>query len=363
MPLDTAVVGAGTVSDTHMQALTENPRTRLVGVCDVDEDRARSAATDHDTRAFVDLETMIDSVDPGWLHLCTPVQTHLELAKVAIEAGIPVLIEKPITTDLEELRELESIAERHGVPVSEVHQHAFDPAMRRLRRRIDSGEVGAVRGVNVVFTGLTPPDEPNRGAWTFELSGGEFEEGLPHPLYLALAAGEYPDGEESIQATTTLVGDYDREFQYDNAQVQFTSPSGALCSVTMTAGGIPQRTVQVNGEHCTLVADLLSQTVVAVDRDYSGSSIDKVLYNLRHASDRIGGIVANARAVARDQFDDDWESTRDVKSHFYQIDLEARALQSGGEMPVSTADVRWTMALLSAIREAPAERAVEAVSD
>lgn len=363
MPLDTAVVGAGTVSDTHMQALTENPRTRLVGVCDVDEERAQSAAMDHHTRAFVDLEAMIEAVDPDWLHLCTPVQTHLDLAKIAIEAGIPVLIEKPITEDAEELRELESIADRHGVPISEVHQHAFDPAMRRLRRRIESGEVGAVRGVNVVFTGLTPPDEPNRGSWTFDLRGGEFEEGLPHPLYLALAAGEYPESEDAIQATTTLVGEYDQEFQYDNAQVQFTSASGAVCSVTMTAGGIPQRTVQVNGEHCTLVADLLSQTVVAVDRDYSGSSLDKVLYNLRQASDRIGGIVANARAVAREQLNDDWESTRDVKSHFYQIDLEARALQSGGEMPVSTAEIRWTMALLAAIRDAPAEQRVEAVSD
>ena len=111
------------------------------------------------------------------------------------------------------------------------------------------------------------------------------------------------------------------------------------------------------------MADLLSQTLIEVDGDYSTSSLDKVRYNLNHSADRVRGIVENARAVATSQLSDDWEATRDVKSHFYQIDLEARALQSGTEMPVSLEEIRWTMSLLNAIREAPAGRSVEAVSD
>jgi len=189
MTLRTAVIGGGTVSSVHLDGLDRNPRTDLVAICDLDEDTARGIATEYDIQAFFDVEEMLAKLDLDWVHVCTPVQTHLPIAKTVIEAGIPVQIEKPITETYEEFEELASFAERHDAVVSEKHNHAFDPVVRQALRMKREGELGEVRGVDVIYTGSSRPDDPNRGPWNFDLAGGEFEEGIPHPIYITLRAG------------------------------------------------------------------------------------------------------------------------------------------------------------------------------
>ena len=97
MTLETAVVGGGVVSDYHLSGLTQCPDTELVAICDLDESRAREKATEYDINAYADFEGMLAREQLDWIHLCTPVATHLELARMAIEDGFPVLIEKPVT--------------------------------------------------------------------------------------------------------------------------------------------------------------------------------------------------------------------------------------------------------------------------
>ena len=239
MTLRTAVVGGGTVSGIHLSGLSRNPRTELVAVCDVDEERARELAAEWDVEAYFDVEDLVANADLDWLHVCTPVQTHLAVAKTAIEAGIPVQIEKPVTETYEEFEELASIAERHGVTVSVKHNHDFDPAMRAAMAKVDAGELGRVKGVDLIYTGSSLADDPNRGEWNFELSGGEFEEGLPHPIYLTLRAGGYPRDESEIQALTGLFGEYDMPFDYDAAQLSYVSEDGVLCTTKMLGGTKP----------------------------------------------------------------------------------------------------------------------------
>lgn len=357
MTLRTAVVGGGTVSAIHLSGIVENPQTELAGICDVDEDVARDLADEYDTRAFFDLEEMIDAVDLDWIHLCTPVQTHLDLARTAIEAGIPVQIEKPITETYAEFEELAEVATAHGVPVSEVHNHVFDPAMRVAMARKAEGRLGEVRGVNLVYTGSSNPDDPNRGPWNFDLAGGEFEEGLPHPLYLTLRAGGYPRDEHAIRATTSLFGDYDKPFDYDGAQVQYVTADEVLCSTTVVGGTIPNRVLMIHGTEASLTVDFVSQTVEVHDREYKSSSVARALNNLDRAGDRLLGTAANVRGVARRARNDDWETEKMMNGHYYQFDAEARALSTESELPVPLDEARWTVRLMEAIRDdARAER-------
>jgi predicted dehydrogenase len=239
MPLRTAVIGAGVVSDIHMSALDECPRTELVAVCDLDEERARTAARRYGIRAVFDVEELLAEGGLDWVHVCTPVQTHLDIARLAIEAGVPVNIEKPVTETVAEAEELTRLSENYGVPVSVTHQHRFDPAMRAAEARLRAGELGELRAANLLYTGETPPDQANRGEWAFDLVGGEFEEGLPHPLYILLGAAGYPE-EGTIRALTQLHGEYERPFGYDGTTVSYRSEAGTLASVTCL-GGAPRR--------------------------------------------------------------------------------------------------------------------------
>ncbi|MFC7137867.1 Gfo/Idh/MocA family protein [Halobaculum litoreum] len=183
MTLRTAVIGGGTVSEVHLSGLSKNPRTELVAICDLDEEIATSKAEKYGIKAYTDLDELLAAEDLDWVHVCTPVQTHLPVAKTVIDAGIPIQIEKPITETYEEFEELAAYAAERDVVVSEKHNHNFDPVVRQARKRMESGECGTIKGVEVIYTGCSKPDDPNRGPWNFELAGGEFEEGSPPAVH------------------------------------------------------------------------------------------------------------------------------------------------------------------------------------
>ncbi|EMA70639.1 oxidoreductase domain-containing protein [Halorubrum aidingense JCM 13560] len=353
MTLRTAVIGGGTVSGVHLDGLDRNPRTDLVAICDLDEDIARDIATEYGIRAFFDVEEMLAELDLDWVHVCTPVQTHLAIAKTVIEAGIPVQIEKPITETYEEFEELAAFAERHDVVVSEKHNHAFDPVVRRAMQAKRNGELGEVRGVDVIYTGSSRPDDPNRGPWNFDLAGGEFEEGIPHPIYLTLRAGGYPRSESSLATTTALFGDYERSFDYDGAQIQYVTDDEVLCTTKMLGGTRPVRELILHGSKKSLTADLLSQTLIEHDRDYKRSAATRALNNVDQAVDRFTGTIANARAVLNRSRNDDWDTLRLLNAHYYQNDAESRALEAGdpSRMPVPLSESRWMILLMEEIRD------------
>lgn len=352
MALQTAVVGAGTVSDIHLSGIDWNPKTELVAVCDIDEEQARTAAGRYDIRPYYDVEEMVEQEELDWVHVCTSVQSHLPLARIAMEAGASVQIEKPITEDSEELEELEALAERHGVRVSSVHQHVFDPAMRRAMERVRAGELGSLRAVDLLYAGEPEPDEPLRGSWAFDLPGGEFEEGIPHPIYLALHAGGYPKRREDVQVTTGVVGEYETDFDYDTAMIQYVSEDGVPCSIEMLSGSSPQRLLNLHGEKKTLTVDFISQTVLDIGKNYNGSPTAKVRNNVGRAVDRLVGTARNVKLVAENRMNDDWETAKDVDSHYHQFHAEALAIENGTEMPVPLEEAKWTIALMEEVRAA-----------
>lgn len=357
MALRTAVVGGGTISSRHLDGLSECPYTDLVAICDVDPERARSIASEYGIANYTDMREMLDDARLDWVHICTPVATHLDLATMAIEAGVPVLIQKPVTETVEEYEQLKATADEHDVPVSVVHNHNFDMAARKLTAAIEDGAVGEVRAVDVRYAGQTYPDDVRRGEWAFQLPGGEFEEGIPHPLYLLARFGGYPRDADDIQVITHLVGEYDRPFTYDGAKLQYVSESDVLCSTTLLPGNVPDKGVHVHGEDGVLIADLVSQTLVRLERDYQSSAINRALSNVKRASDRLRGNVDNLRSFVRDKRSDEWEVKTDMNSHYYQFEQEALALEGRGERPVPLEEAGWTIRLMAAIREAAADRA------
>jgi predicted dehydrogenase len=363
MSLRTAVIGGGTVSENHLSGLAQNPKTDLVAICDLDEETARAKATSYGIKAYFDVGELLESERLDWVHVCTPPQTHLAVATEVLEAGVPTLVEKPVTETIEEFEELAAVAEREDVPFSVVHNHKFGLVMRTVLEEIESGELGEIRGVDLLFTGSTEPDTANRGAWNFELLGGEFEEGLPHPLYLGLNAGGLPRSDEDVAAQTSLVGDYEMEFGYDCAQLQYVSESGALCTIKMLSGTKPVRILYVHGSESTLAADLVSQTLVRLDRDYKASALARAQNNIDQIVDRVRGTAENVGVVLKDKRAGEWETAVERNGSYYQFDAEAEALLTGTEPHVSVAEARWTVKLQEAIRDSVRQTETAATTD
>lgn len=351
MTLRTAVIGGGTVSENHLSGLAQNPKTELVAICDLDEDTAREKARSYDIKAYFDVGELLSTERLDWVHVCTPPQTHLAVATQVLEAGIPTLVEKPVTETIEQFEELAAVADRENVQFSVVHNHKFGLAMRTVLDEIDSGALGQVRGVDLLYTGSTEPDVANRGAWNFELLGGEFEEGLPHPLYLGLNAGGLPRSDEDVSAQTSLVGEYEMEFGYDCAQLQYVSESGGLCTIKMLSGTKPVRILYVHGSESTIAADLVSQTVIRLDRDYKSSPLARAQNNIDQIVDRVRGTAENVGVVLKDKRAGEWETAMERNGSYYQFEAEAEALLTGTEPPVSVPEARWTVKLQEAIRD------------
>jgi predicted dehydrogenase len=351
MVLKTAVVGGGTVSTRHLTGLERNPRVDLVAICDIDRDRAQTLATRYGIKAYFDMDEMLREESLDWVHICTSVQTHRDLSIKAIEAGCDVLIEKPVTLTVEEVEDIERAAAEHGVIVSVVRNHLFSYKVREVLERIEAGELGKLRAVEVVYTGNTPPDQSNRGAWTFELPGGEFEEGIPHPIYVALGLGGHPASTEDAFATTSLSRSYAQGFTYDGLQLGWTTADEVLCAVTVTAGGVSQRVVNIHGEKASLLLDLISQTVIKLDKDYDASPVSRGRNNIDHIAGRAMGTLSNLYGMAKRRFEDDWEDELYWDAHWSQFNLEAEALLNRTQPPIPLEQAVWTMRLVELVRE------------
>jgi len=125
------VVGIGHLGNYHLQKYRELSNCRIVGVVDIKEERARKAAETHNCLAMSDHRKLLSSVDA--VSIAVPTISHYGIAKDFLEAGIDVLLEKPITTTIEEADELIAIAEAKGLIFQIGFLERFNPAIVALR--------------------------------------------------------------------------------------------------------------------------------------------------------------------------------------------------------------------------------------
>ena len=143
-----AVIGAGFFAQFHHDAWRRNPNARLLGICDMDAEKATEAARRNACAAFTDVHTLISTGQPDLIDIATPPATHAALIEAAANAGIPVICQKPLAPTLEESEAIVRRAEEAGT-VLVVHENfRFQPWYREIRRLIDNGWFGALHGVS-----------------------------------------------------------------------------------------------------------------------------------------------------------------------------------------------------------------------
>ncbi len=130
--LRVAVIGAGEFGRRHMRVIVQSPRVRLAAVVDTDPGRAASAASEHRSEALPDLAALQGRVDAAVV--AVPTTAHVDTAVALIEAGIDVLVEKPIASDLASARRLAEAAESRGRVLQVGHLERFNPAVAALDR-------------------------------------------------------------------------------------------------------------------------------------------------------------------------------------------------------------------------------------
>ena len=129
------VVGAGHMGQYHILVYAELWNVDLVGIVDVDRDKARGLAVQYDTRAFTDHRELIGKVDVA--SVAVPTDQHFAVARDLLEAGVHVLVEKPMTPTLEEAKELFRLARQHGAVLHVGHVERFNGAVQELKKIVE----------------------------------------------------------------------------------------------------------------------------------------------------------------------------------------------------------------------------------
>ncbi len=128
--LRVAVVGVGYLGRFHALKYAAHPNVDLVAVADVDEDRCRAVATEVGATPYMDHAELAGRVDCATIAVNT--QHHHAVARDLLRAGIDVLVEKPLTTTVEQGKELLELAVRGGLVLQVGHLERFNPAIRAI---------------------------------------------------------------------------------------------------------------------------------------------------------------------------------------------------------------------------------------
>ena len=133
--LRVGVIGVGHLGQHHARLYATLPGSTLVGVTDCDSKRAQSIADKHGVRLYPDVAALLPHVDA--VSIAVPTLAHHAVAKLCLDAGVHVLVEKPITVTLAEATELIDLAHRRGCVLQVGHIERFNPAIRAVRSQIN----------------------------------------------------------------------------------------------------------------------------------------------------------------------------------------------------------------------------------
>jgi predicted dehydrogenase len=133
--IQAGVVGAGHMGQYHILVYAELWNVDLVGIVDVDADKAGRLAGQYATRAFTDHRQLIGKVDVA--SVAVPTDQHFIVTRDLLEAGIHVLVEKPMTPTLEEAKELFRLARQRSVILHVGHVERFNGAVQELKKIVE----------------------------------------------------------------------------------------------------------------------------------------------------------------------------------------------------------------------------------
>lgn len=252
--LSIGVIGTGNISRAHLHAYLQFPEeVQVVALADIEPGKAETARAEFAldrARVYEDATTMLASEHLDLVSIATPPGTHCELSVQALEAGVHVIVEKPMAPSLEECDRMLEAQRRSGKLLSVIAQNRFRDDMAQLKAVLDSGRIGRIAHARIAsawWRGRAYYDLWWRGTWASEGGGPTLNHAIHH-IDLALWLLGRP---QAVAAMMTNAG-------HDNAEVedlsvallQYERGLAELTSSVVHHG--EQQEIIVQGEHARI---------------------------------------------------------------------------------------------------------------
>lgn len=136
----------------HVRVLQSSPHHALVGIYD-----SQKSATNgiHENLRLNTLSEVLE-VEPGYVVVATPTDTHFDLTCALLEMGLNVLVEKPLASNVEQSTKLFELMQQHGVIGAVGHTERFNSAAIRAREMIREGAIGSIFSISTIRQSPTP---------------------------------------------------------------------------------------------------------------------------------------------------------------------------------------------------------------
>jgi len=318
------VVGLG-IGTLHVRALRRlRDRFTVVAVCDPDETRSGPVA-EHIGADVVTFDELLARDDIEIVHVCTPPALHLEQCLAALLAGKSVVCEKPVVAslaDVDQLIEAEAAAAGRLMPV---FQYRFGNGLQQVKALVDAGIAGRAYTSSVEVAWRRRPEyyaAPWRGRWATELGGVLLSQAV-HALDMLTYIAGPPT--RVFCRITTRVNDIEVE---DCAAASLELSGGSLATITATLGSPEEVT-----RHRFHFEAFSAESGTA---PYTSSSLPwTVTPDSEEAAAAVEAVTAGWTERA-----EEWQG---------QFERWADALDAGTDPPVTLADARASLELLTAL--------------
>lgn len=150
-----AVIGAGLIGQTHIETIARTPGARLAAIVEPGPQGPQIAGKSG-ARLYRDLDAMIAAGGVAGAIVATPNATHLPVSRALLQAGIPVLLEKPVAENITAAAQLVELSQGSDSPLLVGHHRRHNPIIRTARQAIAGGAIGELVVANVVTTLMKP---------------------------------------------------------------------------------------------------------------------------------------------------------------------------------------------------------------
>ena len=182
-PVRLAIAGFGLAGQRHANAIRHVENVSLSAIADPDPESRRLAAG-HGLTTFEEFEDMLEADIADGVVLSTPTRLHATQGRTCIEARCPVLIEKPLATDVGSARELVEAAEHAQVPLLVGHHRRFNPLISKAREMIAGGGIGEIRAAHATCWFYKPDRYFDVSPWRKLRGAGPVSVNLVHDIDL-----------------------------------------------------------------------------------------------------------------------------------------------------------------------------------
>ncbi|SDW70120.1 Gfo/Idh/MocA family protein [Paenibacillus sp. CF384] len=234
-----ALVGTGGWGRQHARIFDAHDNVEFCALVGRNPEKARERAEQFHTTPYTDLAVMLEKEQPDLVSLCLPNQGHFETTLQVIQAGVPLLVEKPLVFSLREADILLNEADKRGLFFAINFNHRYAKPVQLAREAIDAGRLGQLTFASWRFGGDGSSTHPHANLIETQCHGFDMLEHLCGPIEAVSAEmSDLTQGgfrtlalalKFSSGAVGTLIGTYDSSYAYpDTHRVELDGTNGRV---------------------------------------------------------------------------------------------------------------------------------------